>query len=126
MKKAREEVDSVLGEGSINPSMISKLPYISAVIRETLRLFPTAPGFSVKPISTNDEDYPMHIGRARYPVQRGETLVASLTRIHRDPAVFGEDVEEFRPERMLDEHYNKLPKNSYKVRIYSISLVKRS
>jgi cytochrome P450/NADPH-cytochrome P450 reductase len=118
MTKAREEVLSVLGEGVMTPAMTSKLPYISAVIRETLRLYPTAPGFSVQPKSTNPEDYPLLLGPQKYGVRQGETIVASLSTVHRDRIVYGEDAEEFRPERMLDEQFNKLPKNSWKVFVF--------
>lgn len=118
LRKAREEVDSVLGEGPMTPNMLSSLPYISAVIRESLRLHPTAPGFVVKPKSTRAEDFPMHIGREGYSIHQDEALVAVLARVHRDPAVYGDDAEMFRPERMLDDHFNKLPKNSWKVWIH--------
>lgn len=115
MRKARDEVLSVLGDGIMTSSMTSRLPYMSAVIRETLRLHPTAPGFQVRPKSSDPEDYPLLIGQNRYPIRQGETIIASLPRIHRDRAVFGGDAEEFRPERMLDENFHKLPKNSWKV-----------
>lgn len=115
MNKAREEVLSVLGEGSMIQTMTSRLPYITAVIRETLRLYPTAPGFSVQSKASNSEDYPILLGKQGHMVHQGETIVGMLSRVHRDPIVYGEDAEKFRPERMLDEEFNKLPKNSWKV-----------
>jgi cytochrome P450/NADPH-cytochrome P450 reductase len=41
-------------------------------------------------------------------------MVALLPQIHRDPAVYGDDAEAFKPERMLDEPFSKLPSNSWK------------
>ncbi|KAF2792907.1 cytochrome P450 [Melanomma pulvis-pyrius CBS 109.77] len=114
MAKAREEVMSVLGDGAMTQSMTSKLPYLQAVIRETLRLHPTAPGFSVQPKSSDPKDYPLLIGKQKYPIHQGETIVGLLPQVHRDPTVYGDDSEAFRPERMLDEPFNKLPKNSWK------------
>ena len=48
-RKAQEEVDTVIGTRSIQYEDLSKLPYINAMLRETLRLQPTAPGFAVTP-----------------------------------------------------------------------------
>jgi cytochrome P450/NADPH-cytochrome P450 reductase len=107
-KKAQEEVDQVVGDASIKVEHLSKLPYINAVLRETLRLQPTAPAFSIQPNNEIDT-----IG-GEYTVFRGEPIVALLPKIHRDPAVYGEDANEFKPERMLDENFNKLPPNAWK------------
>ncbi|KAI9707990.1 MAG: hypothetical protein M1820_004409 [Bogoriella megaspora] len=114
MKTARDEVLAVLGEGPMTADMTSRLPYVSAVIRETLRLHPTAPAFQVLPKSSSPEDYPILIGQKKYAIHQGDALIATLSRVHRDPVVFGSDADEFRPERMLDEQFNQLPKNSWK------------
>jgi cytochrome P450/NADPH-cytochrome P450 reductase len=71
-KKAQEEVDRVIGDASIKVEHLSKLPYINAVLRETLRLQPTAPAFSIQP--NNEVDT---IG-GEYTVFRGEPIVALL------------------------------------------------
>ncbi|XP_016838143.1 cytochrome P450 4g15 [Nasonia vitripennis] len=42
-KKARSEVDEVIGVGDVNIESLSKLKYLEMVIKETLRLFPIAP-----------------------------------------------------------------------------------
>ena len=47
-----------------------------------------------------------------------QTIIALLPAIHRDPDVWGEDADQFRPERMLDENLSALPKNAWKVGIY--------
>lgn len=117
MAKARQEVMAVLGDGAMAQDMTPKLPYLQGVIREALRLHPTAPGFSVQPRASTSEDCPVLIGHQNYPIYHGETVVALLPIIHRDPKVYGDDAGDFRPERMLDEPFNKLPKNSWKVRI---------
>lgn len=50
----------------------------------------------------------------QYPVSKGEPCAVFLARAHLDPAVWGDDALEFKPERMLDEPFNKLPKNAWK------------
>ncbi|KAL1610821.1 hypothetical protein SLS60_002492 [Paraconiothyrium brasiliense] len=114
IEKARDEIKSVLGNGAMTQNMASKLPYMMGIIRETLRLYPTAPGFTVQPRSTNPEDYPVHIGKEQYVVRQGEAISVQIATVHRDPTVYGDDAESFRPERMLDEEFKKLPKNSWK------------
>lgn len=108
-RKAQAEVDRVIGKGSIQASHINELPYITACLRETLRLQPTAPAFTVTPHAEQGE----LIG-GQYHVEHGEAVVAVLHQVHRDPAVYGADADEWKPERMLDENFNKLPPNSWK------------
>lgn len=108
-RKAQEEVDRVIGRESIRLEHLSKLPYITAVLREASRLQPTAPGFSVTPRNEKGDT----VG-GKYFVEPGESILVLLHNVHRDPAVYGEDAEEFKPERMLDEKFKKLPPNSWK------------
>lgn len=91
---------------------MSKLPYIEACLRETLRLTPTAPAFTLQPRPDTADEFTTLGGK--YQVKKGQSIIALLGGIHRDPAVFGSDAEAFRPERMLDEPFSKLPNNSWK------------
>ncbi|GAW26484.1 putative Bifunctional P-450:NADPH-P450 reductase [Rosellinia necatrix] len=106
-RKVQEEVDAVVGKGPINVDHISKLPYITAVLRETLRLDSPISIFSV--VSVEDQ-----LMAGRYPVSKDEPVALFLARAHLDPAVWGDDANDFKPERMLDEPFNKLPKNAWK------------
>jgi cytochrome P450/NADPH-cytochrome P450 reductase len=108
-RKAQEEVDRVIGTRSIQYEDLNKLPYINAMLRETLRLQPTAPGFGVTPIAEGGE----LIG-GKYHVKKGESMFGILHSVHRDPAVYGADAEEWKPERMLDEEFEKLPPGAWK------------
>jgi len=49
-----------------------------------------------------------------YELPQDGVTILSLPQIHRDPLVYGDDADEVRPERMLDENFNKLPKNAWK------------
>ncbi|KAF3041836.1 hypothetical protein E8E11_004968 [Didymella keratinophila] len=107
---AQQEVDTVIGKNPITVDHLTKLPYLNAVLRESLRLSPTAPSIGI----TAKED--TLIG-GKYPVKANTPLIALFPKIHRDPAVYGEDAEEFRPERMLDAEFNRREKefpNSWK------------
>ncbi|KAK5230932.1 hypothetical protein LTR99_000757 [Exophiala xenobiotica] len=106
-RKAQEEVDQVLGDNTITVQHISKLEYLNAILRETLRLHPPAPAFTVH--AKQDE-----ILGGKYHVTKDTALVCFLMAIHKDHAVYGEDAEAFRPERMLDEPFGKLPPNAWK------------
>lgn len=108
-RKAQEEVDRVVGKDSIQYEHLNKLPYITAVLRETARLHATAPAFTLTPRSPHGE-----VIGGKYFLAQGEPAVILLHNVHRDPAVYGDDAEEFRPERMLDENFAQLPPNSWK------------
>lgn len=108
-----------MGHSKLEPKHVNELKYINAVLRETLRLTPTAPAFSraIRPENTED---PVYIGakdpesKYKYEIPRGKSIVCLIGKIMQDPKVFGEDAEEFKPERMLDENFEKLPKNAWK------------
>ncbi|KAF2264005.1 cytochrome P450 [Lojkania enalia] len=98
--KAQQEVDEVIGNAPITVEHLSKLPYLNAVLRETLRLQPTAPSIGLQA----KED--TVIG-GKYQVTKGTPIIALFSKVHRDPAVYGEDNEEFRPERMFDAEFER-------------------
>ncbi|KAI9039808.1 NADPH cytochrome P450 [Aspergillus affinis] len=50
----------------------------------------------------------------KYLIEPGESVIILSVASHRDTSVFGDDVDEFKPERMLEENFNKLPPNSWK------------
>jgi len=108
---AQKEVDQVVGTGPVNVEHMSQLPYITACLRETLRLKPTAPGFTLIP--RPEARGPILLG-GKYEIQQGTPVFCILEKIHQDPAVWGDDANEFKPERMLDEPFSKLPKNAWK------------
>lgn len=113
-KKAQEEVDTVIGRRKITVEDLSKLPYINAVMRETLRLKSTAPVFAVHAHPEKNKEAPVTLGNGKYVLNENEPIAIILSKLHRDPKVYGPDADEFKPERMLDENFEKLPKNAWK------------
>ncbi|ERS98334.1 hypothetical protein HMPREF1624_05118 [Sporothrix schenckii ATCC 58251] len=110
---AQQEVDRVLGTRRIEPHVLNELPYLNAVLRETLRLSPTAPGFARGVRPENKEEH-VTVAGGKYEIPRGAPVLCLLGKIQRDPKVWGDDADQFRPERMLDENFAKLPKNAWK------------
>nr|7P6L_A Chain A, Bifunctional cytochrome P450/NADPH--P450 reductase [Thermothelomyces thermophilus ATCC 42464]7P6L_B Chain B, Bifunctional cytochrome P450/NADPH--P450 reductase [Thermothelomyces thermophilus ATCC 42464]7P6L_C Chain C, Bifunctional cytochrome P450/NADPH--P450 reductase [Thermothelomyces thermophilus ATCC 42464]7P6L_D Chain D, Bifunctional cytochrome P450/NADPH--P450 reductase [Thermothelomyces thermophilus ATCC 42464] len=100
-RKAQEEVDRVIGKGPIKVEHIKKLPYIAAVLRETLRLCPTIP--IINRAAKQDE-----VIGGKYAVAKDQRLALLLAQSHLDPAVYGETAKQFIPERMLDENFERL------------------
>lgn len=109
--KAREEIDSVLGDGEFTHNDLEKLPYCAGIVRESLRLSAAAPGFNIEPLP--DTKGPVSLGGGKYQVPAKQTMIIVLHGVNRDPAVF-EEPEAFKPERMVGEAFEKLPEGSKK------------
>ena len=109
--KAQQEVDTVVGKGPVRLEHLSHLPYLEAVFREALRLQPTAPGFSVR-VHEKLEGPTLLAGK--YSIPHGASITSVLPAIGRDSKVYGADANDFRPERMYKENFDKLPRNAWK------------
>ncbi|KAL0573217.1 hypothetical protein V5O48_008737 [Marasmius crinis-equi] len=102
--RLRAELLSVPTEA---PSMdqLNALPYLDAVVRETLRVLAPIP--STVRVAMTDDVIPLsqpfvdRYGREHdvLAVKKGQTFVLPLLAINKDKKVWGEDAEEFRPER---------------------------
>ncbi|QPC76462.1 hypothetical protein HYE68_007214 [Fusarium pseudograminearum] len=101
--KLQKEIDEVIGRDPVTVEHLTKLPYLSAVLRETLRISSPITGFGVEAIEDT------FIG-GKYLIKKGETVLSVLSRGHVDPVVYGPDAEKFVPERMLDDEFARLNK----------------
>ena len=119
LAKLQQEVDSTLGSGSrrLSRDDLDRLPYLTACLRESLRICPVSYAHNVRlrEEAAADPSDP-GLGEEGYRVKRSDTIRVNLLAIHRDPSVYGADADSFRPERMLDEEFRALPKNAWKVR----------
>jgi cytochrome P450/NADPH-cytochrome P450 reductase len=111
LAKAYEEVDRVLGADPTIPptfAQVHQLQYVSQILKETLRLWPTAPGFNRHCYA--DESV---IG-GKYQIRKEQTVTVLTPMLHRDKSVWGEDAEEFHPEHFSPEAERARPANAYK------------
>ncbi|XP_068655777.1 cytochrome P450 CYP82D47-like [Aristolochia californica] len=97
LKKAQEELDSIVGKDrNVDGSDIKNLPYLQAIVKEILRLYPSVP-LSVPHQAIED----CIIGG--YHVPAGTRILTNLWKIQRDPRHWPEP-DEFRPERFITTH----------------------
>ncbi|OLN97923.1 Bifunctional P-450:NADPH-P450 reductase 1 [Colletotrichum chlorophyti] len=106
--KAREELDSVVGDGELTYAHLSQLQYIEGIVRESLRLSFAAPGFNIEPIPKEGDKSPVLLGGGKYQIAHNQPMILVLAGVNRDPTVF-EDPLAFKPERMVGEKYHQLP-----------------
>ncbi|KAL4571643.1 hypothetical protein LXL04_018406 [Taraxacum kok-saghyz] len=108
MKKAIEEIDRVIGKSRcLEESDISNLPYLQAIVKETLRLHPAAP--IIPRTSTED----CIVGG--YHIPSKTTVFVNVWALGRDPQ-YWDDPLEFCPERfegghvdVRGQHFQMLP-----------------
>ncbi|KAF3936027.1 hypothetical protein ABW19_dt0206578 [Dactylella cylindrospora] len=111
-KKLQEEIDRVVGRNPVSLDHLSKLPYLNAVLRETLRCSSPIPVIAVRPHPFDNHEDPVIIN-GQYKVEHDQTLVCLIKKMHQDPKIYGDDADVFNPERMLDEPFNKLPAHAW-------------
>ncbi|MGQ0503880.1 MAG: cytochrome P450, partial [Myxococcaceae bacterium] len=110
LRRAREEVLRVLGpDARVRPrfEQVAQLTYIDQVLRETLRLWPTAPAFAVSPKEKT-------VIGGRYEVTPGDEILILTPLLHRDPTVWGPDVEAFNPDRFAPEKRAEIPTSAFR------------
>ena len=88
-------------------AQIHQLPYVSQILEETLRLWPTAPAFTRRP-------YKDTILGGKYKVAADSAVVVLTGMLHRDPKIWGDNPEAFDPDRFSPENRAKIPPNAYK------------
>ncbi|KAJ0987500.1 hypothetical protein J5N97_005856 [Dioscorea zingiberensis] len=108
-EKATEELDRVIGKNRwVEEKEVQQLPYINAIVKETMRMHPVAPmlvpRFSREDCNINGYDIP-----------EGTRVLVNVWTIGRDPTIW-DSPDEFRPERFIGKdidvkgnHFELLP-----------------
>lgn len=94
VKKLLAEIDSVIGDKPITPEMISKLTYLDATIKESMRvnnLFPIVARKTLEPLELKGYEIPV-----------GSTVAPCNMIIHHMESIYPEALV-FRPERFLED-----------------------
>ncbi|KAJ2952060.1 hypothetical protein O0L34_g4324 [Tuta absoluta] len=96
-EKVYQEIKSVLGDSTENITMedLKKLEYMDAAIREAMRLYTPVP--VVLRRVTHDITLPSGV-----IIPAGVGILMNIWGLHRNRKYWGEDADEFRPERFLD------------------------
>ncbi|XHX78583.1 MAG: cytochrome P450 [Stenomitos frigidus ULC029] len=96
--KLLSEIDALHATGDLDPMTIARLPYLSAVCQETLRLYPIA-------ISAFPRVVKQPITLAGYALEAGTFIMPSIYLAHHRSAVYPEP-KQFRPERFLERQFS--------------------
>ncbi|KAL5203476.1 hypothetical protein ABZP36_014428 [Zizania latifolia] len=95
-KKLQEELDHVVGHDRVmSETDFQNLPYLQAVVKESLRLHPTTPLMLPHKVSKN-----VKIGG--YNIPKGANVMVNVWAIARDPKNWSNPLE-YRPERFMEE-----------------------
>ncbi|OAY75935.1 Cytochrome P450 71A1 [Ananas comosus] len=94
MKKLKEEIRGIVGSNpTVREEDLASMPYLKAVIKETLRLHPPGPLLVPRELM---QDTKMQ----GYDIPKKTRVFVNVWAIGRDPGVW-EDPEEFKPERFF-------------------------
>jgi cytochrome P450/NADPH-cytochrome P450 reductase len=108
--RAHEEVDRVLGtdlRAQPTYEQVHQLTYVSQILKEASRLWPSAPGF------TRHARQETTLG-GTYTVTPEDRLQILTPMLHRDKSVWGADAEEFNPDHFSPEAERARPANAFK------------
>ncbi|KAJ0843792.1 putative geraniol 8-hydroxylase [Helianthus annuus] len=95
MTKAKEELEKVIGKGSIvKEDDVSRLPYLSCIVKEVLRLHPPAPLLLPRKVIKE-------VQLSGYTIPAGTQVFVNAWAIGRDPTVWDDSLE-FKPQRFLE------------------------
>ncbi|KAH6637940.1 putative cytochrome P450 monooxygenase [Boeremia exigua] len=105
-RRLQAEVDAAVRSGSVASGIVQDatlkgLPYLQAVAREGLRIFPPVTDVVPKKVPAGGDR--VTVEGKQYYLPGGTDISYNAWGVHHDKAMFGEDADLFRPERWLLE-----------------------
>ncbi|XP_043717968.1 cytokinin hydroxylase-like [Telopea speciosissima] len=94
-EQLREEIKEVTGDGPLDPTMLARLKKMGWVMQEVLRLYPSAPN------SQRQAREDIRVGHTVIP--KGTNIWVDTVGMHHDWTIWGDDVNEFRPDRFKED-----------------------
>ncbi|XP_014517762.1 cytochrome P450 82A4-like [Vigna radiata var. radiata] len=97
LENVKTELDIQIGKEKLVSELdISKLTYLQAIVKETLRLYPPGP-------LSGPREFTENCTLSGYNIEKGTRLITNLWKIQTDSNVWEEPLE-FKPERFLTTH----------------------
>ena len=106
-EKVVQEIEDVFDsvDQETDNDMLNNMPYLDMVIKETLRLFPSAP-LILREASKNVE-------LKSCTIPAGANIIINMFHIQRNPSHWGDDAHLFNPDRFLPESFSKIHPYAY-------------
>lgn len=107
--KLQREIDevSVVDGHIISLAQARTLPYLQAVIREGIRIWPPVTNYFSRDVPKGGDFVPLGNGKTVY-LPGGTCIGQSATALHHSVEVYGDDAKTFRPERWFEKDSDKL------------------
>ena len=109
-QKVVDELHGIFGKTLDAPYLdydkINELQYLELVINETMRLLPVAPYL----FRNSSSEIEISEG---YVIPKQTCIGISIFELHRSKAIWGQDAEQFRPERFEKENFEKISSYAY-------------
>ncbi|PON51720.1 Cytochrome P450, E-class, group I [Parasponia andersonii] len=96
-EELREEIRQVIGDKEVDATLLGGLKKMGWVMNEVIRLYPSAP--NVQRQARGD----IRVGDLTIP--NGTNMWIDVVALHHDEALWGEDVNEFKPQRFQNDIY---------------------